>query len=116
MPQRTAARAEPARPEGRRRRVGALEPRRERALVVRPRPRADERLAGLAALEEDDARDREDVVARGRRGVLVDVQLRELDATPVLGRKLLEHRMDGAARAAPRRPEVDDDGLLRSED
>src|SRR5205085_10332062 len=79
-------------------------------------PCADERLARLAALEEDDARDREDVVARRRGRVLVDVQLRELDAARVLLGELLHDRMDSSARSAPRGPEVDDDRRRRAED
>src|SRR5438876_2809723 len=86
----------------------------ERAPEVARRPRADQGLLRLAAGEEDHRRDREHVVARRRRRVVVDVQLDELDLLRFAG-DLLEHGVHGMARSAPRRPEVDDDGLPRLE-
>jgi len=76
---------------------------------VRPRSRADQRRLRLAAVEQDRGRDREDVVPRGGEGVLVDVQLRELDLSARVCLELLEDRLDCAAGSAPRRPEVEDD-------
>ncbi len=94
-------------------------PRREpalpRGLVVAARAGADDDLACLAAFEEDHRRDREDVVARLRGRVLVDVQLHEPDALVLVGH-VREDRADDTARAAPGRPEVDDHRALRLED
>ena len=100
--------------------LGAGSDRGEHALDVlgdhRLGPRADDGLHQLAARVEVQRRDRHDaVVARDLR-VLVGVDLDDLDAARVLRRELLEHGGDHAARAAPGRPEVDDDGDLRLED
>src|SRR3954470_8453593 len=51
-------------------------------------------------------RDRLHLVHRADPRVLVDVQLHDLQLALPLLRRLLEHRSDGAARAAPRRPEI----------
>ena len=48
-------------------------------------------------------------VARGGGGVLVDVDLRELDPAVRVRFELLEDRLDRTARPAPRRPEVEHD-------
>ena len=40
----------------------------------------------------------------------------ELDAAAVLRLELLQDRLDGLARAAPRRPEVEDDGSVGLQD
>src|SRR5438552_1650133 len=84
----------------------------ERAPEVARRACADQRLLRLAPGEEDDRRDREYVVARRCRRVVVDVQLDELHLLGLAG-DLLEHGMNRVAGPAPRRPEVDDDGLSR---
>lgn len=47
-------------------------------------------------------------------GLIVDVDLVEVDAGDLVG-ELLEDRRDCAARAAPRCPEVDKDGLVRGD-
>ena len=60
---------------------------------------ADHRGRRLTALEEDRRRDRKHVVARRRQGVLVDVQLCELDLPFRLGLQLLQDRLDGAELA-----------------
>src|SRR5436190_15966008 len=88
--------------------VGLGEPWRERPLEVRARARADERLLGLAALEDDHRREREDPVARRDIEVLVHVQLREPDPAVRFLLQPLQDRVNRAARTAPRRPEVHD--------
>ncbi len=82
---------------------------RKPALEVATRARADDGSARLARGEERDGRNRQHLVARGDLGMLVDVELREGDASVACCDELLEHPLDGAARLAPRRPEVDDD-------
>src|SRR4051812_49908311 len=72
---------------------------------------ADDLLGHLAVLEEDHRRDREDLVLRGGLLVLVDVELDDPQVLPLAG-DLLEDRADDPAGAAPRRPEVDEDGRL----
>src|SRR5580698_4706746 len=65
----------------------------------------------LAVLEHHQRRDRHDAVFRSDTGVLVDVELDDLDlAVERLG-NLFQRRRDHAARAAPFRPEIDDHGL-----
>ena len=68
-----------------------------------------------AVFEEDHRRDREDFVLGGGLLVLVDVEAEDLEVV-ALGVDLLEDRVDDAARAAPRGPEVDEDGALGVED
>src|SRR5947199_1913830 len=80
-----------------------------------PRPRADDRLLGPAAVEDDHSRDREHVVTRGGLDVLVDVELHERDALLVLPLELGEDRLDGPAGTAPGSPEVDDHRPFGSE-
>src|SRR5689334_10299052 len=72
---------------------------------------ADDLVDGLAALEQDQSRDRHHLVARGRVLVVVDVELDDAKVVVFVG-DLLEARRDHAARAAPRRPEVDEHGLV----
>src|SRR5581483_4753395 len=96
-------------------RLRALQVVRERVAELACRPRPDERLLRLAAVEEDHRRDREHVVAGGDDRVVVDVQLDELDLLRLAG-ELLERRRHGPARPAPRGPEVDDDRLPGVED
>ncbi len=72
---------------------------------------ADDRLDGLAGLEQDHRGDREHLEARGGLRVLVDVELDDSQLR-ALGGDLLEDRRDDAARTAPRRPEVDEHGPL----
>ena len=70
-------------------------------------PRA--RSATCAVLEEDEGRDRGDLVAHGDLRGLVDVDLGDLDLAGVLrsrGRPRSERR---SGRAAPGRPEIDED-------
>src|SRR6266581_4775481 len=74
------------------------EPRRECALEVAPRPRADESLLRLAVREEDHGRDREHLVPRGDLRVVVDVDAGEPDATSGLLLEFLEDRPDRLAR------------------
>src|SRR3954453_15421781 len=69
---------------------------------------ADDRLHRLAGLEEDHRGDRHDAELRGGLLVVVHVELHDAQVV-ALGGELLEHRGDDAARAAPGRPEVDED-------
>src|SRR5690606_40529448 len=77
-------------------------------LTFRLRP--DELRDGTSLAERDDVRDRADIEHGGDVAVLVRVDLDELDPAGVIGRDLLDDRTERTARAAPRRPEVDDDG------
>src|SRR5687767_5696560 len=86
---------------------------REGALVAPARLRAVDRLPRLAADEQHDRRQREDVVARGEPRLRVDVDLDEWEAA--VRRDLLEVRLDRRAGFAPRRPEVDDRRLGRED-
>src|SRR4051812_41134065 len=76
---------------------------------MRSRPCADERALGHSALEDDRRWYRQHVVPRGGQRILVDVELRELDPAAALLLELFEDRLDGAARPAPWRPEVEHD-------
>ena len=71
------------------------------------RDRAHEAVGGLAVDEGDHGRDRLDSHLAGDRRMLVDVHLDELDLALGVADRLFEHRRELAARAAPRRPEVD---------
>ena len=73
---------------------------------------ADDRLDDLAAPVDLHRGDRGDLVLRRRLGVVVDVELDDRDLVGVLVRDLVEDRADRATRAAPLRPEVDEDRLL----
>src|SRR5439155_3485199 len=105
----------PASPSSCRATATSAEPSFPGFLEVRARAGADHRLPWLAVLEQDHGRDREHAVAGRVAGIVVDVHLCERDALLFLG-ELLEDRGDGAARAAPRGPEVDHDGRLRLQD
>src|SRR3954447_12744593 len=76
------------------------------------RLRTDDRLDHLAALEHGHGRDRHDLVVARSTGVLVDVELDDVELVAVLAGDLLEHGRDHLARAAPLRPEVDQHGLV----
>src|SRR5690606_7253143 len=56
------------------------------------------------------------VEAAGHVGVLVDVELDDLELAGLLLGDLLEDRGDRLARSAPLSPEVDQDGLGRAAD
>jgi hypothetical protein len=72
---------------------------------------ADEAVDRLAALEEDAERDRADAEhlrqLLGDLGLVVGVELDELEAAAVGGLELLERRAERLARAAPGRPDVE---------
>src|SRR5688572_13069438 len=72
--------------------------------------RAHELCDGTPVLERDDVGNRADIERLRQVGVLVGIDLDELDAAAEVFRDLVERRAERAARAAPRRPEVDDDG------
>src|SRR5690606_6270648 len=69
----------------------------------------------LAAPEDLEGGDAGDAVAGGHLRVLVDVELDDADPALVLGGDLVEDRRHLLARAAPLRPEVDDDGDVGAE-
>jgi hypothetical protein len=80
---------------------------------VGKRTKADDRPTRLSSDEELHGWDRENLVARGDLRVFVDVQAD--DRHPAL--QLLEDRLERAAGAAPRGPEIDgyrltSDGLV----
>ncbi|KAG0162572.1 hypothetical protein DFQ30_001712 [Apophysomyces sp. BC1015] len=77
---------------------------------------ADLGLGHDAVLEQDQCRDAPHAELGRGRGVLVDVDLSDLQALAVVTRHLVEQRRNHLARAAPLRPEVDKDGLVRLED
>src|SRR5215207_8714744 len=95
----------------------AEEPRssRERGLDLGLEPllrhRALDALGDLAVAEEQERRDRHDLVLRRRLDVLVGVELDDLELGPLTG-DLLDDRADHPAWTAPGRPEVDQDGLV----
>src|SRR3954467_1308575 len=93
---RRGRRASGPRPPPDRLRERGLELGFELALRVGP----DDLLHGLAVLEEDQRRDREDLVGRGDLGVLVGVELDDAQVIALAG-DLLENRSNDAARAAP---------------
>ena len=70
----------------------------------------------FATLEDEQRGDRADAVLAGDARVLVRVQLYELHTAVVLAGQLLHDRSDHAAGAAPRRPEVDQDGRVVVDD
>ena len=99
---RTPRAAEPASRE--------LEPVRPRLLVVRARARADDRLPGLAAREQDRGRDREHAVARRRSARFSSMFSFANSTRPACSvGELARGPARPPCRAAPRRPEVDDD-------
>jgi hypothetical protein len=65
----------------------------------------------LAVLEQDQGRDRHHPVALGDRGLLVDVQLDDLEVAALRG-DLVEHGRDRVTGPAPLGPEVDQHWLL----
>src|SRR5205085_4014371 len=70
--------------------------------------RAHARRLDVAVLEEHQRRDAADAELGRRALVLVDVDLRDLQAPFVLSRHLVEDRRDRLAGAAPFRPVVDE--------
>ena len=80
--------------------------------------RADEAVDRLAALEQDAERDAAHAEHLRQLlrdlGLLVGVELDELEAAGVVGLELLEDRAERLAGAAPRRPDVEQHRLLRS--
>src|SRR4029077_4432113 len=78
----------------------SVEPALPGLLEVRAWPGADDRLLGLAVLEQDHRRDRAHAEQRRVAGVVVDVDLRERDLGMLLG-ELLQDRRDGPAGPAP---------------
>ena len=83
----------------------------EEARDLRGRDGADELVDDLAVLEGLHGRDRLDAEGLGDLRVGVGVDLDEFNAVALVD-GLLDHGPEGAARAAPFGPEVDDDGLL----
>ncbi len=81
----------------------------EEPLDGRRRLGAGELRRHLAVTERLDRGNRLDSVAARQVRAGVDVELGELDRALAGGDRLLEHRAELAARAAPLRPEVDDD-------
>src|SRR6185437_13256773 len=73
--------------------------------VLRHRP--DDLVNGLAVLEQEQHRDRHDVVLRRRLRVVVHIELHNAQVLAALRLKLLEMGSDDAAGAAPGGPEVD---------
>src|SRR5208283_4357334 len=76
----------------------------------------DDLLDDLAAGEHVHGRNGHDAVTLGYGGVLVDVELDDVDLVRVLGGDLLKHRGDHAARAAPFGPVIHDDRLVALQD
>jgi hypothetical protein len=74
------------------------------------RLRADELRDDAAVLERLHGGDALDPEGTRDRRVRVGVELRERDLALARADRLLQHGRELAARAAPRRPEVDDDG------
>src|SRR6185503_1656901 len=77
---------------------------------------ADDRFDDLAALEDENRRDAADAELRGGVRVLVDVELADGDLAIVIGRQRVDGRRETPARAAPLRPEIDQDRLVRLHD
>ena len=71
--------------------------------------------AGLPSVEQDHRRDALNAVFGRRVGIVVDVELHDGDPLGHLRADLLERRGDHPARAAPFRPEIDEDGLVGAE-
>ena len=68
----------------------------------------------LPSLDGEDGRDRLHAEGLGDPRVVVDVDFGQLDGTVGGGHRLLEHRPERRAGAAPRGPEVDDDRHRRA--
>src|SRR3990170_2155423 len=69
----------------------------------------------LAALEQHERRDAHDTVPPGHVGVLVDVQLRDLQAFSLVAADLVDHGGDHMAWDAPLRPEVHEHRHVRAQ-
>src|SRR5215472_1165238 len=82
----------------------------------RLRPGADELLDDLAVLEDAQRRDVENPVLPRDLGVLVDIQLDDVEVVTVLRQDRLEHRGDLPAGAAPLGPVIHEHRLLVLED
>jgi hypothetical protein len=76
---------------------------------------ADLHVGGFAVLEQNHGRDRADAIFHGGRGILVDVELDDLHLALQFTRELFEYRRNGAARATPLGPEIDEHGLFRGQ-
>src|SRR3982750_4177479 len=81
----------------------------DRSLDLSFRNRPDHPPALDAVPEENEKGNAVHAERRRRLWVLVAVEFGEADVV-ALGRQLLDHRGDHAARAAPRGPEIDDRG------
>src|SRR5437764_1146598 len=64
----------------------------------------------LAALEDEDAWNAGHAVLGGDVVGVIDVEFADLDPAGIARRQLVNRRRQGATGAAPRRPEIDDDG------
>src|SRR5262245_23628199 len=69
----------------------------------------------LAALEDQDRWNCFDTVFERRLLIVVDVHLADLCRAHVLGRQFVDHRSNFPARAAPRRPKIDQYRLIAAE-
>src|SRR6266545_2946340 len=67
---------------------------------------ADDLIRDLAILDEQNGRDGADPVARREGGLLVHIHFGQRHSALRRLRQLFEHRGDGSAGAAPRRPEI----------
>ena len=72
---------------------------------------ADDLVDQLAVLEQQQRRNAAHVVLDGRARVLVDVQLADGHLAGILRGQLIDGWTKALARAAPLRPEIDEDGL-----
>src|SRR5581483_4314309 len=95
-----------------RRWIGLAQMRLDRLHQLRFRHVADQPLDRLAVLEHDERGDAHHAELLGDLRVLIDVDLRDLQLALLLAGDLLDDRRDHAARAAPGRPEIDEDRLL----
>ena len=68
--------------------------------------RADDLFLDLAALDDEQVGNAAHAVTSGSLRIVVNVDLRNLQAPVVLARKIVEDRRDRAAWPAPRRPEI----------
>src|ERR1700733_11562803 len=69
-------------------------------------------LLHLPTLEYEQRRDAAHAITHGRGAVVVDVHFADLDSALIILRQLLHNRSNGAARSAPRGPEVHQDWSL----
>lgn len=70
----------------------------------------------LAVLEEHDRGDRADLLCGRGLGVLIGVELAHADLTSVFAGELFDGGRQALARAAPRRPEIHEHGLIGLQD